>query len=153
MFENTKNLISLFIECAIFNELNTNGIWIDYENSENTIDVFNKYNLVTDIKKALKISHLNETIDNVDNDLLYEIYCDLMNNHENYFRYYYKFSNLKSGEFDVIYALDKNKLAQGTYNYINNVCCVENGEGYNISIDDIIEDIQEIKIEEVKRNE
>ena len=82
MLENAKNLISLFIECAIFNELNNNGIWIEYENSENTIDVFNKYNLVTDIKKALKISHLNETIDNVDNDLLYEIYVDLMYNVE-----------------------------------------------------------------------
>lgn len=144
MVENTKILISLFIECAIFNELNSNGIWIDYENSENTVDVFNKYNLVTDIKKALKISRLNETIDNVDNGLLYEIYCDLMNNHENYFRYYYKFSDLKSGGFDIIWGLNKDKLIQGTYNYINNVCCNENGESYNISIDDIIKDIQEI---------
>ena len=152
MLENTKNLISLFIECAIFNELNNNSIWIDYENSENTIDVFNKYNLVTDIKKALKISHLNETIGNIDNDLLYKIYCDLMNNHENYFRYYYKFSDLKSGDFDIIWGLNKDKFIQGTYNYINNVCCNENGESYNISINDIIENIQEIK-GEVKRNE
>ena len=152
MLENTKNLISLFIECAIFNELVNNGIWIDYENSENTIEVFDKYNLVTDIKKALKIAHLNETIDNVDNDLLYELYVDIINEKENYFRYYYKFSDLKSGDFDIIYALDKNKLIQGTYNYINNVCCNENGESYNISIDDIIKDIQEIK-REVKRNE
>ena len=145
MHENAKNLISLFIECAIFNELNKNGVWVDYENSENTIDVFNKYNLVTDIKKALKISHLSETIDNVDNDLLYEIYLILMNNEENYFNYYYKFVDLKSGDFDIIYALDKDKLAGGTYNYINNVCCDENGESYNISIDDIIKDIQEIR--------
>ena len=152
MLENTKNLISLFIECAIFNELNNNGIWIDYENSENTVDVFNKYNLVTDIKKALKISHLNDAINNIDNDLLYEIYSILMDNEENYFRYYYKFSDLKSGDFDIIYALDKDKLVQGTYNYVNNVCCNENGESYNISINDIIENIQEIK-EEVKRNE
>ena len=152
MLENTKNLISLFIECTIFNELVNNGVWIDYENSENTIDVFNKYNLVTDIKKALKISHLNDTINNIDNDLLYKIYCDLMNNHENYFSYYYKFSNLKSGDVDIIYALDKNKLVQGTYNYINNVGGNENGESYNISINDIIKDIQEIK-REVKRNE
>lgn len=152
MFENTKNLISLFIECAIFNELNNNGVWIDYENSENTIEVFNKYNLVTDIKKALKISHLNETIDNVDNDLLYEIYVGLMYNVENYFKYYYKFSDLKSGDFDIIWGLNKDKFIQGTYNYINNVCCNENGESYNISINDIIENIQEIK-GEVKRNE
>ena len=152
MFENTKNLITLFIECAIFNELVNKGVWIDYENSENTVDVFNKYNLVTDIKKALKISHLNDAINNIDNDLLYEIYSILMDNEENYFRYYYKFSDLKSGDFDIIYALDKNKLIQGTYNYINNVCCNENGESYNISIDDIIKDIQEIKME-VKRNE
>ena len=152
MLENVKNLISLFIECAIFNEINNNGIWIDYENSENTIDVFNKYNLVTDIKKALKISHLNETIDNVDNDLLYEIYVDLMYNVENYFRYYYKFSDLKSGAFDIIWGLNKDKFIQGTYNYVNNVCCNENGESYNISINDIIENIQEIK-GEVKRNE
>ena len=145
MHENTKNLISVFIECAIFNELVNSGVWIEYENSENTIDVFNKYNLVTDIKKALKISHLNETIDNVDNGLLYEIYCDLMNNHENYFRYYYNFSNLKSGDFDIIFGLNKDKFIQGTYNYINNVCSDENGKSYNISINDIIENIQEIK--------
>lgn len=152
MLENTKNLISLFIECAIFNELNSNGVWIDYENSENTIDVFNKYNLATDIKKALKISHLNETIDNVDNDLLCELYVDIINEKENYFKYYYAFSNLGRGELDTIYSLDKNKLIQGTYNYINNVCSDENGESYNISIDDIIKDIQEIK-KGVKRNE
>lgn len=152
MLENNENLISLFIECAIFNELNSNGVWIDYENSENTIDVFNKYNLVTDIKKALKISHSNEMINNIDNDLLYEIYAILMDNKENYFKYYYTFTDLKSGDFDIIYALDKNKLIQGTYNYINNVCCNENGESYNISINDIIENIQEIK-REVKRNE
>ena len=152
MFENTKNLISLFIECAIFNELNNNGIWIDYENSENTINVFNKYNLVTDIKKALKISHLNETIDNVDNDLLYELYVDIINDKENYFNYCYVFASLDIQDCDIIYALDKDKLIQGTYNYINNVCCDENGESYNISIDDIIKDIQEIK-REVKRNE
>ena len=145
MSENTKNLISLFIECAIFNELNNSGVWIEYENSENTIDVFNKYNLVTDIKKALKISHLNETIDNVDNDLLYEIYVDLMYNVENYFKYYYKFSDLKSGDFDIIWGLNKDKLIQGTYNYINNVCCDESGESYNISIEDITKDIQEIE--------
>lgn len=152
MCGNTKNLISLFIECTIFNELNRNGIWIDYENSENTIDVFNKYNLVTDIKKALKIAHLNETIDNVDNDLLYEIYVDIINEKENYFKYYYTFTDLKSSDFDIIYSLDKDKLIQGTYNYINNVCCNENGESYNISIDDIIKDIQEIK-REVIQNE
>lgn len=152
MVENTKNLISLFIECAIFNELVNNGIWIDYENSENTIDVFNKYNLVTDIKKALKISHLNETIDNVDNDLLYELYVDIINDKENYFKYCYVFTSLDIQDCDIIYALDKDKLIQGTYNYVNNVCCNENGESYNISIDDIIKDIQEIK-KEVKRNE
>lgn len=152
MYENTKNLISLFIECAIFNELNRNGIWIDYENSENTIDVFNKYNLVTDIKKALKISHLNETIDNVDNDLLYELYVDIINDKENYFKYCYVFTSLDIQDCDIIYAFDKDKLIQGTYNYVNNVCCNENGESYNISIDDIIKDIQEIK-KEVKRNE
>ena len=152
MLENTKNLISLFIECAIFNELVNKGVWIDYENNENTIEVFNKYNLVTDIKKALKIAHLNETIDNVDNNLLYELYVDIINEKENYFKYYYAFANLKCGEFDTIYSLDKDKLIQGTYNYINNVCCNENGESYNISIDDIIKDIQEIK-REVKRNE
>ena len=152
MLENAKNLISLFIECAIFNELNNSGVWVDYENSENTIDVFNKYNLVTDIKNALKIAHLNEMINNVDNDLLYETYAILMDNKENYFKYYYTFTDLKSGDFDIIYALDKDKLIQVTYNYINNVCCNENGESYNISIDDIIKDIQEIK-REVKRNE
>lgn len=152
MFENTKNLISLFIECAIFNEINNNGVWIDYENSENTIAVFNKYNLVTDIKKALKISHLNETIDNVDNDLLYELYVDIINDKENYFKYCYVFTSLDIQDCDIIYALDKDKLIQGTYNYINNVCSDENGEIYNISIDDIIKDIQEIK-REVKRNE
>ena len=152
MFENTKNLISLFIECAIFNELVDNGIWIDYENSENTIDVFNKYNLVADIKKALKISHLNETIDNVDNDLLYELYVDIINDKEKYFKYCYAFTFLDTQDCDIIYALDKNKLIQGTYTYINNVCCNENGESYNISIDNIIKDIQEIK-REVKRNE
>lgn len=152
MFENTKNLISLFIECAIFSELVNNGVWIDYENSENTIAVFNKYNLVTDIKKALKISHLNETIDNVDNDLLYELYVDIINEKENYFKYYYVFANLKCGEFDTIYSLNKDKLIQGTHNYINNVCCDENGESYNISIDNIIKDIQEIK-KGVKKSE
>lgn len=152
MFENTKNLISLFIECTIFNELNRNGIWIDYENSENTIDVFNKYNLATDIKKALKISHLNETIDNVDNDLLYELYVDIINDKENYFKYCYVFTSLDIQDCAIIYALDKDKLIQGTYNYINNVCSDENSKSYNISIDDIIKDIQEIK-REVKRNE
>ena len=69
-----------------------------------------------------------------------------------YFKYYYKFSDLKSGDFDIIWGLNKDKFIQGTYNYINNVCCNENGESYNISIDDIIKDIQEIK-GEVKRNE
>lgn len=152
MFKNTKNLISLFIECAIFNEINNNGIWVDYENNENTVDVFNKYNLVTDIKKALKISRLNETIDKVDNNLLYDLYVELMQKRENYFEYFYVFTSLDTQDCDIIYALDKDKLIQGTHNYINNICSDENGKSYNISIDDIIKDIQEIK-REVKRNE